>query len=269
MPEHPIRSSHRPRPVPTGRWAMSQRWTDLLFAHWSLAPAAIAPLLPEWLEVDICQSKAWLGIVPFWLERTRFRGVPAMPGTQGFPDLNLRTYVRDKLSGTPGIYCFSLEASNLMAVGVARTFYHLPYHWAEMRFEQHSEREFAFYSRRRMSDRPVIFKARYRGLGPTQRLSEARAGSLESFLMERSCLFSSNRAGQPIRSSLHSIPWPLEDAAAEIECNDLPASIGIELPGSEPVLHYSRRLAVYIWPAELVRPVLAARPVAAVAAPTG
>ncbi|MFP5207515.1 MAG: DUF2071 domain-containing protein, partial [Acidobacteriota bacterium] len=154
---------------------MSQRWTDLLFAHWPLAPAAIAPLLPEWLEVDICQSKAWLGIVPFWMERTRFRGVPAMPGTQGFPDLNLRTYVRDKLSGTPGIYCFSLEASNLMAVGVARTFYHLPYHWAEMRFEQHSEREFAFYSRRRMSDRPVIFKARYRGLGPTQRLSEARA----------------------------------------------------------------------------------------------
>lgn len=269
MPQHLIRSSHKPRPLPEGRWAMSQRWNDLLFAHWPLPPSAIAPLLPDWLEVDTCQSKAWLGIVPFWLERIKFRGVPTLPGTQGFPDLNLRTYVRDKFSGTPGIYCFTLEASRLMAVGVARTLYHLPYHWAEMRFEQRSEREFAFYSRRRLSDRPVVFKARYRGLGPTRRLAEIRAGSLESFLMERSCLFSSNRSGQPIRASLHSIPGPLEDAAAEIECNNLPASIGVELPNIEPVLHYSRRLAVYIWPAELVRPVLAARRVAAVAAPTG
>ena len=270
MQEHLNRSSHRLRPLPPGHWAMSQRWNDLLFAHWPLPPSTIAPLLPEWLEVDTFQSKAWLGVVPFWLERIQFRGVPTLPGTQGFPDLNLRTYVRDKFSGTPGIYCFSLEASNLMAVGVARTLFHLPYHWAEMRFEQQSEREFAFYSRRRLSsDRPVIFKARYRGLGPTRRLAEARAGSLESFLMERSSLFSSNRAGQPIRSSLHSIPWPLEDAAAEIELNGLPASIGIELPNVEPVLHYARRLALYIWPAELVRPVLAGRPVTAVAAPTG
>ncbi len=31
-------------------------------------------------------------------------------------------------------------------------------------------------------------------------------------------------------------------------------SIGIKLPDQEPVLHYSRRLALYIWPTELLRP---------------
>ena len=46
------------------------------------------------------------------------------------------------------------------------------------------------------------------------------------------------------------------------ERNDMAAAIGIELPNVPPVLHYSRRLAVYIWPAELVRPALARRPVA-------
>jgi uncharacterized protein YqjF (DUF2071 family) len=94
-------------------------------------------------------------------------------------------------------------------------------------------------------------------------------GSFEHFITERSCLFSANPAGQPIRASLHYIPWPLEDARAEIERNDLPASIGIELPEPEPVLHFSRRLAVYIWPPEPVRPVLARQPVTAVAAPLG
>lgn len=63
------------------------------------------------------------------------------------------------------------------------------------------------------------------------------------------------------------MPWPLEDAEAEIERNDLAAAIGIDLPSIEPVLHYSRRLAVYVWPAELLRPAMAGRPVTVAAAP--
>jgi hypothetical protein len=44
--------------------------------------------------------------------------------------------------------------------------------------------------------------------------------------------------------------------------------VGIELPKIDPVLHYSRRLAVYVWPAELVHPALAGRPVTVAATPT-
>jgi hypothetical protein len=188
---------------------------------------------------------------------------------RNFPDLNVRTYVRDKDTGTPGMYFFSLDATNLLAVALAHTFFHLPYHWAEMRLDQRTEREFSFFSRRRFSNKPVIFKARYRGLGPTRKLAEARTGSLEYFLMERSSLFTRNRAGQAVRSSLHHVPWPLEEAEAEIERNDLATSIGIELPDSAPVLHYSRRLAVYVWPRELVRTALAGRPVTVAATPLG
>ena len=269
MLEYLVRTSHRPRPLPSGRWAMTQRWNDLLFAHWPIPVAQMAALLPEGLEVDTFQGSAWLGIVPFWLDRIKIRGVPPIPGARSFPDLNLRTYVRDQYTKTPGIYCFSLDASNLLAVAAARAFYHLPYHWAEMRIEQRSEREFSFYSRRRFSPLPVVFKARYRGLGPTHKLAENRSGTLECFLTERSCLFTSNRAGQPIRANIHYVPWPMEEAEAVIEQNDLAAAIGIRLPNREPVLHYSRRLAVYIWPAELVRPALATGPVTVAVAPLG
>jgi hypothetical protein len=130
-----------------------------------------------------------------------------------------------------------------------------------MRMEQRTEREFAFYSRRRLTARPVMFKARYRGLGPSERTTELRAGSFEYFMTERNCLFGVNRQGQATRTNLHYIPWPLEEAEAEIERNDLAAAIGIALPNMTPVLHYSRRLAVYVWPTELVRPAMAPRPV--------
>jgi len=268
MREYLVRTSHKPRPLPAGRWAMTQRWNDLLFAHWPIPTGKMEARLPDWLEADTYQGSAWLGAVPFWLDRIKVRGVPSIPGLRNFPDLNLRTYVRDRQTGTPGIYFFSVDSSNLLAVAAAHLVYHLPYFLAEMHLEPRSEREFAFYSRRRFQKQPVIFKARYRGLGPSRRLGEIRSGSFEHFMSERPCVFSMNRAGQPIRANLHHVPWPLEEAEAEFERNDLGTAAGVTLPEQEPILHYSRRLAVYVWPAELVRPHLAARPVTVAASPT-
>jgi hypothetical protein len=268
MREFLVRTSHKPRPLPAGRWALTQRWNDLLYVHWPVPARAIEALLPDWLEADLYQGSAWLGAVPFWLDRIKIRGVPLIAGLRGFPDLTLRTYVRDRFTGSAGIHCFSIDCSNMFSVLAARLVYRLPYNLAEMYLEPRGEREFAFYSRRRLTRPQVIFKVRYRGLGPNARQVEVRPGSFESFITERSCLFSTNRAGEPIRANLHYVPWPLEDAEAEIERNDLGKAAGISLPKMDPVLHYSRRLAVYVWPTELVRPVLAPQPLPVVATPS-
>jgi len=268
MLKYLVRTSHRPRPLPPGRWMMTQRWNDLLYAHWPVPASAIAPLLPDGLHADTFSGSAWLGIMPFWMDRIKIRGTPSIPGARSFPELSLRTYVRDAQTGSPGLCFLSLDANNLLAAAMGRGFYHLPYHWAEMSLEQRTEREFAFSSRRRFAARPVLFQARYRGLGPTQRLAESRVGTLEHFLMERYCLFSTNRAGQTVRANLHHVSWPLEEAEAEIERNDLAEAIGLRLPDQDPVLHYSRRLAIYIWPTELVHSALPARPVAVAATPS-
>jgi len=269
MQKFQIRTSHTPRPPLPGRWQRSQRWNDLLLAHWPISAASLAPLLPAGLLVDTFHGAAWLGVMPFWIDRIRIHGVPTLPVAGGFPDLGLRTYVREEQTGRPGVYCLSLDASNLLTVAAGRAFLNLPYHWAEMRMEQRAEREFSFYSRRRFAARPVIFSARYRGLGPTAKLAENLPGTLEYFLLERDCLFSCNSEGQLIRANLRQVASPLEEAEAEIERNDLASALGIELPDQKPVLHYSRRLAVYVWPAERVRSVLAPRPVPAAATPCG
>ena len=123
-----------------------------------------------------------------------------------------------------------------------------------MQLEQRSEREFAFYSRGGSSGKPVIFKARYRGLGPTRKLAEIRSGTLEYFLTERYCLFSS----QPRGTAGPGQSAPCSVAAGRGRGGDrAQRSAGVDRHSScrtqEPVLHYSRRLAVYVWPAELVR----------------
>jgi uncharacterized protein YqjF (DUF2071 family) len=247
---------------------MTQRWNDILFAHWRVPAAAVAPFLPDGLQPDTFQGSAWIGAVPLWMDRFSFRGVPTIPGTSGFPELHFRTYVHDQIS-TPGIYSLTVDIGNLLAAAAVRLVLRTHCNWAEMRLSQRTEREFSFYSRRRFVSRPVIFNARYRGLGPTRRLAEIRSGSLEYFFTERYAMFTRNHAGQALRSSIHAVASPLEDAEAEIERNDLPAALGIPVTDQEPVLHYSRRLAVYIWSAELAEPARRRARIPAQAMPTG
>ena len=71
-----------------------------------------------------------------------------------------------------------------------------------------------------------------------------------------------------MRASIHHVPWPLEEAEADIDRNDLADAIGINLPNTPPVLHYSRRLAVYVWQLERLRQATAARRIPATAVPS-
>src|SRR5688500_17865980 len=118
-------TAHRPYPMPEVPWIMTQSWHDLLFAHWPVKAEALRELVPPGLELDLFDRQAWLGIIPFHMTNVAPRGVPALPWVSAFPELNVRTYVR--VGDRPGIFFFSLDAGNPLAVTMARTLFKLPY----------------------------------------------------------------------------------------------------------------------------------------------
>ncbi len=247
--------------MPASPWVMTQRWNDLLFAHWPLPAAEMTPLLPEGLTIDTFDGSAWVGVVPFWMDQVRFRVLPPLPGANRFPELNLRTYVLDRHTNQPGVYFFSLDAANPFAVAAARTFFHLPYYWAKMKIDRGGEGRDLRYSSERLLSRPANFRARYRSLG-----QPCIKSALEVFLTERYALFTERRKGL-VRVNIHHLPWPLELAEAEFEMNDLPRVHGIRLPDTKPLLQYSRELVVYLWGPELLPSLAARRAAAPVPAP--
>ena len=246
-------TGHRPTPLPKRQWAMTQRWNDLLFAHWPVPAASIAPLLPAGLVPDTFDGSAWIGVVPFWMDRIRFSALPKVPGTDTFPELNLRTYVREEHTNLAGVYFFSLDAANPIAVSIARMFFRLPYYWAHMAIKPQPDGRFLYRSDRHLTRRPVRFRATYRGLGPTQRLAQSVPGTIEYFLTERYRLYTADRRGHLLQGEIHHMPWPLEAAEAEFQLNELPAAHGITLPDTQPLLFYARELVVYIWSIELAK----------------
>jgi uncharacterized protein YqjF (DUF2071 family) len=239
---------HRPYAMPTRQWRMSQRWSDLLFAHWPIPAYQIARLLPAGLTVDTFDGYAWVGVVPFWMDQVRTRTSGdrriAVPSAHSFAELNLRTYVRSAVTGLSGVFFFSLDASSLLAVIGARTIFQLPYFFASMEQRVQADGTIDYSSRRLLTTRSVRFQAQYRGLGKVAPVSVA--GTLEHFLTERYCLFTPFGGGLLV-GQIHHLPWPLEQAEAEIQINELPAAHGITLPSSAPILHFARELEVYIW----------------------
>ena len=94
-------TAHRPWPMPSGPWVMSQTWHDLLFAHWPVDKEALRALVPSRFELDLFEGEAWVGVVPFHMTNVAPRFVPALPWVSAFPELNVRTYVR--VDGKPGV----------------------------------------------------------------------------------------------------------------------------------------------------------------------
>ena len=72
----------------------------------------------ERFPIDRFDGTAWIGVVPFRMRDVAPRGVPALPWLSAFPELNVRTYVR--VADKPGVYFFSLDAANPLAVRAAR-----------------------------------------------------------------------------------------------------------------------------------------------------
>jgi uncharacterized protein YqjF (DUF2071 family) len=226
--------------MPKRPWIMVQRWHDLLFAHWALPPERMRQLVPSQLELDLFQGKAYVAVAPFHMSGIRGRFLPALPGLNRFPELNVRTYVR--FQGVPGVYFFSLDAGNVPAVWGARMGYGLPYFHADMSVKIASQ-EIEYSSRRLQGPRPAEFRGGYRPISEPRRREK---NSLEYFLTERYCLYVV-RSGNVLRANIHHLPWPLQDAEAEIQLNTMAKAAGIELPDTKPLLHFARFLEVLIW----------------------
>jgi uncharacterized protein YqjF (DUF2071 family) len=197
--------------------------------------------VPAALGLDSFEGECWLGITPFGVTGLRLRGTFPVPVLSSFLELNVRTYVT--YEHKPGIWFFSLDAASRLAVEAARRTYSLPYHHAVMRADRAGDG--IDYSSRRTSG-GHDFAGAYRPTGPA---APPRPGTLEHFLAERYCLYTT-RGDELMRAEIHHPQWPLQPAEAELRENTMPPR-DLQLEG-EPLLHFSERQDVVIWPLEAV-----------------
>jgi uncharacterized protein YqjF (DUF2071 family) len=218
---------------------MYHRWDLMSFVHWRYRPAVVEPLLPPGLRLETFDGSAWIGLTPFLMTGVRAPGVPAVPWLSRFPEINVRTYVRDE-RGNSGIWFLSLDAARLPAVVAARTAYRLPYFWSDMAV--------------RVNGRHIDYRCRRRprgiarcdaGVSVGAPLSEPARDELAHFLTARFRLFTVV-LGKLAAAEAEHRDWPLYHADLRHLDQNLLQHAGLPPPVGVPLVHASPGVAVRV-----------------------
>lgn len=230
---------------PTARVVGYQRWSELLFLHWDVPAAQVQATLPVGLAVDTWQGRAFVGIVPFFMERIRPAGLPPVPWLSWFHELNVRTYVVDA-RGRPGVWFYSLDCDQPVAVWLARRWFRLPYQHARFRSTR--------------SNGEVSYEARRKGLSESDRFRwkrpasgrSAEAGTLEFFLVERYRLFAADGSGGLFTGQVHHSPYEISVPELTASSSVVGREAGFEFSDPPPLIHSVAGVDVTIHPLESV-----------------
>ncbi|MDH6236312.1 DUF2071 domain-containing protein [Cryobacterium sp. CG_9.6] len=199
-------------PPLAGRAVASQRWSNLVFLHWRVDAALVAPLLPAGLVPDEHDGTSWVGLIPFVLDRATVFGSPPIPYFGTFVEVNVRLYAVDS-RGHRGVVFVSLEASRLAAVLAARALFAIPYMWSSTRLtisptpatEADAGSLFHYTSKRHLA------RAAHSTIVARSTTRRVIDNPLGDFLTARWALFTYTR-GRTIHLRNHHEPWELFEA---------------------------------------------------------
>jgi hypothetical protein len=232
---------HIPFAMPEKRCALHQNWKKLTFLHWEIDPEVLRKHLPTGLELDLFEGKAYVGCIPFVMEKVRPHLLPWVPGISTFGETNIRTYVTK--NGVPGVFFLTLEAQSRITCFYANRRYGLTYRHAKVKVSGDIEQSYHWSSKRT--------KGGYHLQGSSKSVGEARQAkenTLEYFLFERYSLYT-ERKGILHRGYTHHDKWWYYDGQAQINSNTLvePYDLAIKDPKPPDHIHISQGVEVVTW----------------------
>lgn len=239
-----MRTDHLPFPMPERKHSLNQNWKSLTFMHWEVSPDFLRKHLPDDLEIDLFEGKAYVGTIPFRMEKVRPRFLPSISFISNFPEFNIRTYV--KKNGKSGVFFLTLDAQSHITCYYAPLAYSLPYRYAKCKFETNEKGGFIWQSKRKEDG--VSLKGQSYSNGP---ILQAEKGSLEEFLFERYCLYVYHE-GKTCRAYTYHEPWKFRVGEVEIIENTLTESynLGIKRILKPDLVHVSEGVEVLTWDIE-------------------
>lgn len=230
-------------PTPVDRPIMLQGWRDLASVHWPYDPDAVQRLLPPGLNVDLCDGRAWVGLIPFHMRRIRAPGLPALGVV--IVSRDQRADLRRRPGRSPGRLVLQPRCSPAHPRGGGPVTYGLPYCWSAMSIT-HSGRDHhdvvEYGTRRRWPQRGAESRL---AIEIGRAIDEDDLDEVERFLTARWAL-ASMLAGRELWAEIDHEPWPLHRARL-LHCQDsLIAAAGLPDPVGDPVVLWSPGVEVRI-----------------------
>lgn len=214
-------------------------WSDLLYLHWRLPIEEVRRRVPFRLELDLFEEEAWVTAVSYAVHDARPTAV-ALPAGLSYLEVDLRTYVRHR--GRRGVYCFSVDASSLLAVELGKIGMLRCSH-ANASLNRNG-RQYVFWLTRKSSGRKGQF-VRYR---PGETTGLSTPGTLQHFLLERRVCFAP-RGPFMFEWELQHDPLLVQRCEIDAIADELVAAARLPLPSPRPeMVHYVKWADVSMYP---------------------
>jgi uncharacterized protein YqjF (DUF2071 family) len=148
------------------------------------------------------------------------------------------------------VWFFSLDAANLMAVRLARSLFHLPYHHARMFLERErptcvTEPTTIIYAGARRWPGPLPASYTIRA-APSGLVEPAQPGTLEHFLVERYILYTLWKS-RLYQGRVHHAPYPLQSARILSLDETMLIPAGLRRPDIAPFAQFSSGVNVEVF----------------------
>jgi len=211
---------------------LTAAWRDLIMATWSVEPSVLKPYLARGTELDTWQGDPLVSLVAFDFRDTRVRGV-RIPFHTRFPEVNLRFYVRRKLSDGSwrrGVTFVEEMVPRAAIAFVARTFYGEPYVARPMRRVAVPELPLAPGSVG--ATRSLVYEWKRDGEWErvialvTEAPRPMRRASVEEFIAENYWGYTRRDAKPTLEYEVTHAPWKISMVADCMIEADLPALYG-------------------------------------------
>lgn len=214
---------------------MQQTWSNLIFIHQEVDPESLMKIIPEPLELDLYDGKAYISFVPFKMKDIKIFNIPLIPYFSSILEFNLRTYINFK--GQKAVYFFSLDANKSLHIELARLFFKLNYLKADINYLPSKSIECIRYDTR---DCEVKFNAKF-----TVDHKVEDQSNLSKWLTERYSYLES-KSGKVYQGKLEHSPWKLKKVNLEsIEENYL-EKYKIQAISEKYLCHFAKELKVNV-----------------------
>jgi len=191
---------------------VSAAWSDLLIVSYAVPERTLEAFLPPGLVLDAWNGQAHVSLVAFHFHQTRLLGLPLPPGLDGFPQWNLRFYVKAKggagwADNERGIVFLREFVPNPIVAASVRALYNEPYQAAPLtlRSTQVGSLRRVRYDLQAGGGRQTLAVSAH-GLP-----SVPAAGSQDEFFTGQGWGCGQDRAGQGIRFHVTHPPWRVYD----------------------------------------------------------
>ena len=226
---------------------MRQIWANIVWCHWPVDPAQVAAVLPAGLTPELFDGQAWVGLIPFSMERLRpvgpFGFVTRWLRSSDFGEVNVRTYVTGP-DGQTGVWFCTLDADSVAAVATANAALGLPYRVATTNYtERDGVRRWRSARRRDGAHAALTVTAATESPRPA-------APGLEAFLFERYALYT-RWHGRILRGELSHEPWRVRPATLDECVHDTVDRAGFRVDG-DPHVFVGEPVNVTVYPMRTV-----------------